>query len=146
MEKTLAALVRDRINTAYGGNQAAFSRATGFSTQTISTWLSGKVSLPQLDARRRLARELGVSHIELLIAAGELTEEEALGAGATLTPDSALPPDIRELIAEIDWSDPEASAGVKPSLRLVRNYQRHMRPTLSDPDEVERKGKEAEVE
>lgn len=52
------------------------SRATGFSTTTISAWRRGKVALPQLETRRRLASELGITHVQLLVAMGELTEEE----------------------------------------------------------------------
>lgn len=82
MKDTFSQLVADRIENAYGGNQSAFARAAGFTPQTVNTWLKGKVTLPQIDARRRLAKELGISHLELLVIVGELDASEVQEAGA----------------------------------------------------------------
>jgi transcriptional regulator with XRE-family HTH domain len=107
METELAALLRERINTAYGGNQSEFSRATGFSPQAVSAWLKGKVTLPQIDARRRLARELGISHVDLLIAAGELTRQEAESGGIQSRGEfHGIPPAVASILREIeDWRE-----------------------------------------
>ena len=40
-----------------------------------------RIKLPNADVRRRLAKALGVSHLDLLIAAGELLPEEVVAAG-----------------------------------------------------------------
>lgn len=76
MKKSFQQLLEDRIATAYGGSAAEFARATEFTPQTVSAWRKGRVTLPLIDARRRLARELGMSHVELLLAMGELDEDE----------------------------------------------------------------------
>jgi transcriptional regulator with XRE-family HTH domain len=76
-EEPLSQLVWRRIETAYGGNQSAFARKVGLGPSYVNQLLKGKVMLPRAEKRRDLARELGISHIALLVSAGELTEEEA---------------------------------------------------------------------
>ena len=83
--RTLTDLVTDRIATAYGGNQAAFARAVGISVQAVNNWVKGKVTLPRIDARRRLAAELGIRHVDLFVLAGELEEAE-VGPEPEVTP------------------------------------------------------------
>lgn len=78
-QPTLGELVRRRIDAAYGGNQRAFARATGITPQSVYALVHDKVQLPQPHARRVLARELGLTHVRLLVLAGELTEDEAAG-------------------------------------------------------------------
>ena len=74
--KSFRDLLEHHIQTRYDGSAAAMSRATGFTTTTISAWRRGKVTLPQIETRRQLANELGVSHLELLVALGELADHE----------------------------------------------------------------------
>lgn len=120
MSRPLKDLIQERIDTAYGGNQAAFARALGIKPQTLGTWLRGKSALPQIDARRRLARELGLTHIEVLVAAGELAEEEAA------IPDDPRSDAVRRLqpmIDEIEWNE-YVYRRVEDHLRFVRDAQR----------------------
>ena len=87
-DRTLAQRIQDRIDTAYSGVQADFARALGVSTSTVNAWLKGRIALPQLEIRRRLANELGVRHVELFVLAGELDPSE-IGDG----PPPPFPPD-----------------------------------------------------
>ena len=58
------------------------ARAIGKSAAYVSQLEAGKISLPNADIRRRLAKELGVSHLDLLVAAGEIDRAEIASAGA----------------------------------------------------------------
>lgn len=71
----LAGFIRDRRNQL-GITQAALADLADVRRDLIAQIESGKSKLPQPDNRRRLAKALGVSHVELLIAAGELTRDE----------------------------------------------------------------------
>lgn len=102
--QTLADLVRQRVDSVYGGNQRAFAKATKMTPQAVYALYHGKVTLPQLQTRRALMRELGVSHLDLFVMAGELSPEEIDPA---LVKEAAFPPgdprnDVVELLAELD--------------------------------------------
>ena len=70
--ETLASRLRARIDEAHGGNQRAFAHAMGLTPQHVYALLSGKITVPKPDVRRTLARELGLTHAELLVLTGEL--------------------------------------------------------------------------
>lgn len=83
---TLGELVRRRIDAEYAGNQRAFARATGLSPQAVYSLAHDKITLPQPERRRVLARELGIKHLDLLLMAGELRPDEVPAAGAPPPP------------------------------------------------------------
>ncbi len=121
MDKNLADLIQERIDDAYGGSQAEFSRATGFTKQAVSSWLKGKAAVPQIDARRRLARELGISHLDLLIAVGEIDTEEVERAGIHgVVDERPVPLEIGEVLKDIRWT-PRTTAGLLAMLRMMRD-------------------------
>lgn len=91
-EESLQDRLRVRIDDAYGGNQRAFAQALGLSPQHVYALLSGKISLPKPDVRRTLARELGLTHAEFLVLAGELDRHEAT------VQDRPLPTDEAEVV------------------------------------------------
>lgn len=124
MKPTLAALLRDRINTAYNGNQSDFARATGFTNQAVSAWLKGRVTLPQIDARRRLAKELGISHVELLVVVGELSEAELQESGLQgVEPESPAEQAILREVRAHEWTPAQVRAAVG-SLRAIAQMGR----------------------
>lgn len=130
METTFANLIRDRIATAYGGKQVEFARATGFKPQTVNTWLQGRVTLPQIDARRRLAKELGISHIDLLVAMGELEPSEVTAAGVVgvVEEDADSPRNyVHSVVDRYDWDDHQANvvAGLINAFRSPGDDVRH---------------------
>jgi transcriptional regulator with XRE-family HTH domain len=118
MEKSFAQLLKERIDREYGGSQAEFARRTGFTKQAVGAWLKGKVSLPQLDARRRLARELGISHIDLLVAVGELDASEVAEAGVTGVVGERPVDFVHEVVDSYSW-DEERAAQVVDLLAVV---------------------------
>jgi transcriptional regulator with XRE-family HTH domain len=71
----LAGLVAARME-ALSLQAVDVSALTGLSKSYVSALLKGKVALPGADKRRDLARVLGVRHVDLLIAAGELARDE----------------------------------------------------------------------
>jgi transcriptional regulator with XRE-family HTH domain len=124
----LARLVRERIDRVYGENQAAFARAVGMSPQSVSALLKGKVSLPQVDARRRLARELRIPHLDLLILAGEIDAEEVVAVGREgVIDDPAFEEELLPLLRKIDWTDDRAVVVTKHALEFVIDDQANRR-------------------
>lgn len=63
-------------------SQVEFADRVGMTKSHLSQVEAGKIALPNADIRRRLAKELGVSHLDLLVAAGEIDRSEIASAGA----------------------------------------------------------------
>ena len=59
-----------------GLSQVQLAAKAGLTKSEINALLKGRVQLPGADKRRRLAKALGVSHLDLLVEAGEITREE----------------------------------------------------------------------
>jgi transcriptional regulator with XRE-family HTH domain len=119
MKATLKDLLAEHIQQAYDGNQAAFARAAGFKPQTVHTWLKGNVTLPHIDARRRLAKHFGMSHVELLVAIGELEEYEA---NLPTDPRSEAVRRLQPKIDSVSWDEMRYRA-VESLLDLIANPQ-----------------------
>ena len=81
MQSTLGDYLKTK-REGLGLNQAELARRSGVLRETINRIENNKTMLPSADSRRRLAKALGVSHLDLLVAAGEITEEEITQAGA----------------------------------------------------------------
>lgn len=62
--------------------QKQLAEAAGATQAAISDIERSQTKLPNPDIRRRLAKALGVSHLALLVAAGEITEDEIEKVGA----------------------------------------------------------------
>lgn len=97
--KSFRELLQDHIDLRYDGNAAAFARATGFKPQTVSAWRQGKVTIPQLATRRVLAKELGITPIELLISMDVIDRSEVDA------PSESDPPIVREVRAILEGKD-----------------------------------------
>lgn len=59
-----------------GLTQTALAERVGLKRSHLSLIESGKIALPSADVRRRIAAELGVRHVDLLVIAGELAPDE----------------------------------------------------------------------
>jgi transcriptional regulator with XRE-family HTH domain len=57
--------------------QNELAARSGLSLQTVQNIEQGKVHWPTRETRRKLAGALGVTHLELLVGAGEIAPEEA---------------------------------------------------------------------
>lgn len=76
MTRTLRQFVTKR-REELGLNQTQLGEKAGVPRTTINRIEKGTTQLPEADVRRKLARALGVTHIQILLEAGELTEDEA---------------------------------------------------------------------
>ena len=89
---------------ARGLTMADAATRAGTSAAYWSQIEGGQVKLPGAALRRGIAAALGVRHVDILIAAGELTAEEA---GRDDAPDDAAErviAELRPLMAEVAWT------------------------------------------
>lgn len=70
-----------RVREEQGLTQTELAEKTGISRARISQIEGGRVALPNVGHRRALAKALGISNIDLLIAAHELDDDELILAG-----------------------------------------------------------------
>jgi len=56
--------------------QEELARRTGITQATLSNLERGRTRMPSPDHRRRLAAALGIGHVDLLVAAGEVAPDE----------------------------------------------------------------------
>lgn len=91
---TISHLLRDYFAQT-GEEQATFARRVGLTPQTVSQLVRGDIKTPTAGVRRKLAGALGLRHVDILVAAGELTSEEA---GPALKP--TYPSDEVRVLAE----------------------------------------------
>lgn len=107
MNEGIGAFVK-ATRTERGMSQTALAEMVGVTRGYLSTLESDKIGLPSADTRRRLAKALGVTHLDLLVAAGEITREEIRAAGA----EGVVERDPSSLVAQLcaaaeavpDWS------------------------------------------
>ena len=71
----LGTLVRTR-RLAMGMTAVRLAEAAGTTSPNISQIESGKTRLPSVEMRRRLAHVLGLTNVDFLVAAGEVTRDE----------------------------------------------------------------------
>lgn len=81
MANGLGEFVRKR-RIELGLTQERVAAAAGVGRAHLSQIESGKIELPNVDLRRRLAAALDVSHLDLLVVAGELDADEVGRAAA----------------------------------------------------------------
>lgn len=81
MIRTLGPYVEEK-RLALGLNQTELAEKCGLPRTTINRIESGTTKVPSPDFRRRLAKGLGVSHLDILVASGEIEPEEVQQAGA----------------------------------------------------------------
>lgn len=121
--RTLAEFVEQKRREA-GLSQGELAARADIPRTTINRIENGHTKLPEAGIRRRLARVLGVSHLDLLVAAGEITEEEIDATGAVpvveldpTTPMARLAP----LISQVPWND-ERLEFVESDLRFYIEF------------------------
>ena len=112
----------------------------------INALESGRIGLPSVERRRQLAKALGVSHVDLLIAAQELNEDELPTPGArqpyNLYPQlhhaiDAMTPDTADALQDLIFfiaTAPDVATGLNASatrgrwmaeMRNIRNRAVH---------------------
>lgn len=121
MNEGLGAYIRaKRESPQVGMSQTELAARANMTKGHVSEIERGKIGLPGPEVRRQLAKALGVTHLDLLIAAGEIRPdeiEEANKQGVT-----TLDPELQELFSEIaqtHWDD-DGIDMLKSLLRMTR--------------------------
>lgn len=83
----IAALLSQRIDTAYGGSQKAFSDATGLPVSYVNQIVRRRVAVPGKAQRLILARELGLREVDMYVMAGEVPESDVTSPAARMNAD-----------------------------------------------------------
>jgi len=109
---------------AIGQPQGEVADAAGITRPYMSQLESGKVKTPGADIRRRLAQALGVTHLDLLVAAGELTSDE-------VAPKEPSDPVLEDVFAglipmarRIEWAKAERIATVRTIFEMYMREDR----------------------
>lgn len=105
MSETLGQYIRSR-REAMGITLTAAAERMGIHKGTVSMIELDKIGLPNPDHRRKIAKLLGVSHLDLLVAAGEISADEVTAAGASgiVTTDPGDPRTrIHALVDQVNW-------------------------------------------
>jgi transcriptional regulator with XRE-family HTH domain len=118
MDETFGAFLK-RKRAALRMTQREMAEHLDVTQAYVSQLESGKVTLPGADLRRRIARGLGVSHIDVLVAAGEITREEAGPSAPPPFPEG----DERAVIVEMLRKMPDDD--VHLAAMLVRSVATH---------------------
>lgn len=113
---TLGASIRE-WRLGLGLQQGELAAKAEIPQAALSDIERGKTKLPNADIRRRLAKALGVSHLDILIAAGEITTDEIAKAGMT------------GVVEEFTRSADEATALFVEAVKLLRKA---MAPQLNE--------------
>lgn len=101
-------------------SQAELARRSGVPVSTINRIETGVTKLPTPEYRRKLASALGVSHLELLVQAGEITQEE-LGSEAGAV--ERNPDDPREQLIDMMRQTPMPDAYVRSLVKMLESWQ-----------------------
>lgn len=123
MTTTLGAFVRaERERQNY--TQTSFAEAIDLDRAYVSQIESGRVALPNAETRRRMARVLGLRHIDLLVAAGELAPDEVPGP----TPPVRNPNDpverLCDLLHRVDLTVDRRAIGLERTLQMFLDQDR----------------------
>lgn len=96
---SLGSYVRDQ-RALRGLTLTELGEVAHVSKSHLSQIETGKIALPSPEIRRRLARALGISHVALLLAAGELNEEDVRASGLDAVP--LLEPERARLLEKLE--------------------------------------------
>lgn len=111
----LGVFIRQR-RAFLGLTQESVADQAGIGRSHLSQIESGKIGLPNATIRRRLAKTLRVRHVDLLVAAGEVSEDEVRSGGAP------QPSELDEIADRLSLDAREALLAV--ARQLARGHQR----------------------
>lgn len=108
MTTSIAEYVRQRRLNRGFQTQAALAEAAGISSAHLNQIEKGKIAVPNADLRRKLAKALGVSHLDILIATGEIDAEEVRAIGVEGMVEEGPTYHLQEVLTRYDWKWEEA--------------------------------------
>lgn len=123
MMSTLGEFVAKR-REELGLNQTELAKVADLPRTTINRIESGTTKLPTPEFRRRLARALRVSHIDILVAAGELLADEVAESGVrgVVEETGNLHSDrLHYLIDEFEWNEEQTE---NVAFAILSNHRR----------------------
>lgn len=133
--QSLPELVARRIDEL-GTSQRKYAERIGTSQTWVNQMLQGRITLPSADVRRRLARDLGISHLDVLVASGEITRDEVEHGGVlSRDPVAGVPSSIVETLRRMRWDDDITSfmqITIDASVKLIQT-----RKTLDHIEQVD---------
>lgn len=107
MIRTLSQYITER-REALGLNQTELAKRAGVERTLINRLESGTTKLPAADKRRAIAKGLGVSHIDILVAAGELAQDEVVQAGVQGVVEPGPKANLQAEIDRFEWTQEQA--------------------------------------
>jgi transcriptional regulator with XRE-family HTH domain len=119
MMRTLKGFITEK-REQLGWTQTELARRAGVPRTTVNRVEQGTTKLPEADVRRKLAGALGVRHVDLLVAAGELSPNEIDFAE---DPRSDAVRRLQPLIDQINWNEGMYQAA-ESFISLWRDAQR----------------------
>jgi transcriptional regulator with XRE-family HTH domain len=99
VNRTLGHYIKER-REVLGLTQTELAERADVPRTTVNRVETGTTKLPSPDIRRRLARALSVPHLDLLIAAGELSGDDIRSAGVVAV--EIIEPERAELLAKLE--------------------------------------------
>src|SRR5262245_38886782 len=116
-ESGLARAIRARMERL-GMSQRAYADRLGIAQSHLSSILVGKINVPNASLRRRIAADLGISHLQVLVLVEEIREDEIPEPGGVREPFAAGSEEARIV---------EALAGFNPAtVHLVHHLCRFL--------------------
>lgn len=131
MIRTLGSYIEERMEIL-GLNQTELALRCDVPRVTINRLVKGKTNLPDAGTRRKLAHGMGVTHLDILVAAGEITAEEAGTTTMSLTHAEAR---LLPVIRSITWT-PAMIEGAAKFLTGIREMARELRGIDVAPSEL----------
>ena len=109
-----------------GVTQSDLARRADMLPPHLTQIETGKILLPNAEARRRLAMAMGITHLDLLMAAGEISDAEIQSAGAEgVTLDLPEIEHLVDLLRSVHLT-PERVRALEVVIALMRERDQHL--------------------
>jgi transcriptional regulator with XRE-family HTH domain len=132
---TFAEFVRTR-REALGMSGVELAIEADLTKSEVSAIENGRIKLPGADKRRRLAEALRIRHVDLLVAAGELSPDEV--PGPSLSPRNLNDPVERlaDQLAHVDLTVDRRASALAALLDMFQAQDRTHRSEGSGPQQA----------
>lgn len=106
-----------------------FAKRAGLTKSEVSAIENGKIGLPGGEKRRRIAEALGVRHVDILVAAGELAADEIPQEGEPreLFPSGDIRSMLVTMLEDLDPSHPISGDRLQTLMLLLNGWIQEQR-------------------